>query len=219
MPTLFLPSPPQKKRREALPTMFCVVLCNTMYHVLLNAMQYHVYHVLFSGMQYHVPCPVFYYPTTNGGTQNGSSVGTYTRRCLHIFRTFGTDLHAQSVLINKISASELRRKFIKGPLLVGYAIPGTMCTTCKQFLYSLLVRNRIGQVIFFPFSLFLLLTPFPLCLSMSSHERHGGGKEEGPPSTHTRTREKNERKKVRMGKSVDRVLTPIFSHSPTRINQ
>ncbi len=33
--------------------------------------------------------------------------------------TFGTDLHAQSV-INKISASELRRKFIKSALLVGF---------------------------------------------------------------------------------------------------
>ncbi len=35
------------------------------------------------------------------------------------FCTFGTDLYAQSVLTNKISASELSRKFIKGPLLVG----------------------------------------------------------------------------------------------------
>ena len=32
---------------------------------------------------------------------------------------FSPDLHAQSVLVNKISASELRRKFIKGALLVG----------------------------------------------------------------------------------------------------
>ncbi len=35
------------------------------------------------------------------------------------FCTFGTDLCARSVLINKISASELRRKFIKSALLVG----------------------------------------------------------------------------------------------------
>ena len=34
---------------------------------------------------------------------------------------FGADLHAQSVLSSKISASELRRKFIKSALLVGYA--------------------------------------------------------------------------------------------------
>ncbi len=35
------------------------------------------------------------------------------------FCTFGADLYAQSVLINKASASELRRKFIKSALLVG----------------------------------------------------------------------------------------------------
>ncbi len=35
------------------------------------------------------------------------------------FCTFGTDLPAQSVLINEISASELSRKFIKSALLVG----------------------------------------------------------------------------------------------------
>ena len=36
------------------------------------------------------------------------------------FCTFGADLHAQSVIIKKISASELRRKFIKSALLVGF---------------------------------------------------------------------------------------------------
>ncbi len=35
------------------------------------------------------------------------------------FSTFGTDLYAQSVLINNISASDLSRKLIKGALLVG----------------------------------------------------------------------------------------------------
>ncbi len=35
------------------------------------------------------------------------------------FCTFGADLHAQSVLINKISASEISRKFINSALLVG----------------------------------------------------------------------------------------------------
>ena len=86
------------------------------------------------------------YPTSSGGTQkwkigipnqqrwyakwkmstqpaamvckNGSSVGMCAH-CVHVFYTFGTDLHAQSALINKISASELRRKFTKSPLLVG----------------------------------------------------------------------------------------------------
>ncbi len=37
-----------------------------------------------------------------------------TRLC-----TFAADLHAQSVIINKVSASELRRKFIESALLVG----------------------------------------------------------------------------------------------------
>ncbi len=36
------------------------------------------------------------------------------------FCTFGTDLHAPSVLSNKTSASELSRKLIKSALLVGY---------------------------------------------------------------------------------------------------
>ena len=35
------------------------------------------------------------------------------------FALFGTDLHAQSVLSDKISASELRRKFMKSAFLVG----------------------------------------------------------------------------------------------------
>ncbi len=45
------------------------------------------------------------------------SRNTYT---LHTrFCTFGADLYAQSVLSNKISASELSRKFIESALLVG----------------------------------------------------------------------------------------------------
>ncbi len=38
------------------------------------------------------------------------------------FCTFGTDLYAQSVLVNKISASEISRKFIKSALLVGLKV-------------------------------------------------------------------------------------------------
>ena len=57
------------------------------------------------------------YPTTNGGVQNGSSVGI-DAHCTHVFCTIG-DLYARSVHINKISALELSRKFIKSPLLVG----------------------------------------------------------------------------------------------------
>ena len=63
--------------------------------------------------------PLQQYPTTTcGGMQNGSSVEICTR-FIHVFCTFGVDWHAQSVLINKISASELSRKFIKCALLVG----------------------------------------------------------------------------------------------------
>ncbi len=58
-------------------------------------------------------------PNRKGCMQNGISVEIYAR-CMHIFFTFGSDLDAQSVLSNKIFASELTRKFIKGALLVGY---------------------------------------------------------------------------------------------------
>ncbi len=51
--------------------------------------------------------------------QNGSSVEICTR-CIHVFCTFDADLYAQTVPSNKISASELRRKFIKSALLVGH---------------------------------------------------------------------------------------------------
>ncbi len=47
---------------------------------------------------------------------------------VHIAHTFSHDLfrticYAQTVLSNKISASELRRKLIKSALLVGYLPP------------------------------------------------------------------------------------------------
>ena len=56
--------------------------------------------------------------------QNGSSVGI-CRYTLHTrFGTFGADLYAQSVLGDKISASELTRKLIKSAMLVGQ---GNLC--------------------------------------------------------------------------------------------
>ncbi len=48
----------------------------------------------------------------------GSSVETYTH-CIHVYARLVLILCAHSVLINKISASKLRRKFIKSALLVG----------------------------------------------------------------------------------------------------
>ena len=65
--------------------------------------------------------PSICHPTTNGSMQSGSRLGIRTR-CMPIFCTFCADLLAQSVLINKISASELSRKFIKGALLVGQSL-------------------------------------------------------------------------------------------------
>ncbi len=56
-------------------------------------------------------------PTTNGGMQNGSSVGIHTQ-CIHVFARLTPNLSARPVLINKISASELSRKFIKSALSV-----------------------------------------------------------------------------------------------------
>ncbi len=53
------------------------------------------------------------------GMQSGSSVGnTYTFHGTFLSRS-GADSHAQSVLVNGISASELRRTFIKVALSVG----------------------------------------------------------------------------------------------------
>ena len=39
----------------------------------------------------------YYYPTTNGGMQYGSSVGIYTHR-MHVFARLASILYAQSVL-------------------------------------------------------------------------------------------------------------------------
>ncbi len=39
--------------------------------------------------------------------------------CMRVFGTFGIALHAQSVLVNKTSASELSWRFIESALLVG----------------------------------------------------------------------------------------------------
>ena len=52
--------------------------------------------------------------------QNGSSVGIYYTQCIHVFaRLAPIGMLSRSVIINKISASELSRKFIKSALLVG----------------------------------------------------------------------------------------------------
>ena len=72
---------------------------------------------------------VRFFPTTNGGMQNGSSVVIH-EHCMHVFCTFGANLYAQSVLINEISAMELCRKFIKSVMLVGLTSSCCQCQVC-----------------------------------------------------------------------------------------
>ncbi len=69
------------------------------------------------------------HPTSNAGMQNGScSLNTYT---LHtrFWRAWRRLACSRSVLSSKISASELRRNFIKSALLVGQA-----CLRARRFV-------------------------------------------------------------------------------------
>ncbi len=67
------------------------------------------------------------------------------------FARLGGDLHAQSGLISKISASELRGKFIKSALLVGYRHKINSCVDmlCTQYFYlsmfSLASASALGS--------------------------------------------------------------------------
>ncbi len=55
---------------------------------------------------------------------------------MRVFARLAPILHAQSVLSNKISASELSQKFIKSAWLVGKFIERKMCDTGKStFLF------------------------------------------------------------------------------------
>ena len=60
-----------------------------------------------------------------------------TYSSIYVLCTIGADLHAQSVLINKISATELSRKFIKRALLVGWTIK--LRTTVRFPSFSLVL--------------------------------------------------------------------------------
>ncbi len=53
------------------------------------------------------------------------------------FAVFGADLYAQSVISNKNPASELRRKFIKGALLVGYTFSSHVHKTSIEHATSI----------------------------------------------------------------------------------
>ena len=57
-------------------------------------------------------------PTTNGGMQNGSSVGIHAR-CKQVFACLAPICVHGRCLLTNISASELSRNFLKSALLVG----------------------------------------------------------------------------------------------------
>ncbi len=69
----------------------------------------------------------------------------YVTRCIHVFARLVADSFAQSVLSNKISASELSRKFIKSALLVGYV---RVCGRRDSEFLCQLEKKR--HFIFFP---------------------------------------------------------------------
>ncbi len=75
------------------------------------------------------------------------------------FCTFGADLHAQSVLSNKISASELTRKFIKSALLVGTSIKKNILVCREKEIKDLVARKTLGSF----FSPSFLLRDFFMC--------------------------------------------------------
>ena len=110
----------------------------------------HHHHLAKKKNQKHCSSVSAYLPTSNGGVQNGSSVGICSR-CVHgFFCTFGIRF-ARSVgaLINKISASELSQKFIKSTLLDGCLPPPSPPTSKKKVCFCLLL------------SLFLCSVPLP----------------------------------------------------------
>ncbi len=87
-------------------------------------------------------------------------------RCVYVLVRFGTDLYAQSVLSNKISAPDVSRKFIKSALLVGQQIGNT--TFFFQSVVLLLSTFRY----FFSLCLLLVLkTGVLLYLHLSLAER------------------------------------------------
>ncbi len=76
-------------------------------------------------------------PATKGGMQNESSVGLCTR-CMHAFARLVPICKLSRCLLTKISASELRRKFIKSVLLVGHFFS-------KVFLWQCFILEKPGD--------------------------------------------------------------------------
>ncbi len=103
--------------------------------------------------------------------KTGSSVGTHAN-CLQVFCTFGTNLCAQSVQINKISASELSRKFIKTALLVGYVQSAQRIFFSRLSFLPPPFQERVGgeggKELLFAFSGIIFPPPGNLSTSSSS---------------------------------------------------
>ncbi len=87
-----------------------------------------------------VPKNVFGNPTSKREAQS-----EYIHVAHTVFARFGADWHAQAVIISKIFASELRRKFIKSALLVGYWY---MCAACQAPLLEGEKENKLQNFCF-----------------------------------------------------------------------
>ena len=70
-------------------------------------------------------------PTTNGGVQRKSPVGTCAHRT-HVFARLATTCNAQSVLIDKVSASEPSREFSKSFVVGWGGMHSRVCTHLLQ---------------------------------------------------------------------------------------
>ncbi len=80
-------------------------------------------------------------PTAKGGHAKWKlSWNMYSStRCTHVFCTFGANLYVQSVLINKVSASELSPKFFsRSALSVGLSLTHTQTDIMGAFRGCLL---------------------------------------------------------------------------------
>ena len=62
------------------------------------------------------------------------------------FGTFGTELYAQSVLSNKISALELTRKFIKSALLVGFSVSFSLSLSLSLSQIGAFIREAMTDL-------------------------------------------------------------------------
>ncbi len=94
--------------------------------------------------------------------------------CMHVactrFCTLGADLHAQSVLSSKISASELSRKSIKGALLVGQQqqLQKSHNNPFPPFLLLFFPLSPLGTISeIFPVAFFVTNSALPLFLPPS----------------------------------------------------